>query len=200
MTGLTEESARDQLEATFKQRYRADLSDWAPFKASFELRELAEHEYWIQAGDITKQMCFIASGLLRIYYIDQAGNEVNQHFYQANEVLAPVSVMMNNEPCQYYVQALEPSSVLLADGHTLFELGNENIEWLRLENNIMKTVFLKTAKREAKLLLGNAEQRYKWFLKEYAELASKLPQYHIASFLGITPVSLSRLRKKIAGE
>jgi CRP-like cAMP-binding protein len=199
MTSLTEQSARDQLERVFKQRYGADLTDWQPFKDCFHLRELAEHEHWIQAGDITKQMCFIASGLLRIYYIDQAGNEVNQHFYQGDEVLAPISVMMNSEPCQYYVQALEPSSVLLADSATLFKLGNQNIEWLRLENYILKAVFLKTAKREAKLLLGNAEQRYKWFLKEYAELASKLPQYHIASFLGITPVSLSRLRKKIAG-
>lgn len=198
MTEPNEQSVRAQLEYAFKARYHGDLTDWQPFTDCFHLRELAEQEHWIQAGDITKQMCFIASGLLRIYYIDQAGNEVNQHFYQVDEVLAPISVMMNNEPCQYYVQALEPSTVLLADSDVLFKLGNSNVQWLRLENNIMKTVFLKTAKREAKLLLGNAEQRYKWFLKEYAELASKLPQYHIASFLGITPVSLSRLRKKIS--
>ena len=51
-------------------------------------------------------------------------------------------------------------------------------------------------RREARLLLGNAEQRYRWFCKEYPELLERIPQYHIASFLGITPVSLSRLRKK----
>lgn len=198
MAALDETAPREQLEHVFNQRYQANLSNWPAFANCFHVRELAEDEHWIRAGDVTKQMCFIVSGLLRIYYIDQAGNEVNQHFYQAEEVLAPISVMMNNEPCQYYVQALEDSVVLLADSEELFKLGNENIEWLRLENNIVKTVFLKTAKREAKLLLCNGEQRYKWFLKEYAELAARLPQYHIASFLGITPVSLSRLRKKIS--
>ncbi|MFY0642758.1 MAG: Crp/Fnr family transcriptional regulator [Bermanella sp.] len=199
MNACNEElAARKQLERVFNQRYQASLSDWPSFAECFELRKLAEDEHWIRAGDITKQMCFIVSGLLRIYYIDQNGNEVNQHFYQAEEVLAPISVMVSNEPCQYYVQALEGSVVLLANSDALFKLGSHNIEWLRLENNIMKTVFLKTAKREAKLLLGNAEQRYKWFLKEYPELAVRLPQYHIASFLGITPVSLSRLRKKIS--
>jgi CRP-like cAMP-binding protein len=198
MTALDEAAAREQLERVFNRHYQASLTNWPAFSDCFHLRELAQDEHWIRAGDVTKQMCFIVSGLLRIYYIDQAGNEVNQHFYQAEEVLAPISVMMSNEPCQYYVQALEGSVVLLADSDELFKLGNQDIEWLRLENKIVKTVFLKTVKREAKLLLGNGEQRYKWFLKEYAELATRLPQYHIASFLGITPVSLSRLRKKIS--
>ena len=199
MFPLTQEQAKDALRSMHKERFSTDLTDPDQFLSLFRLQNYEEGEHWIQAGDIAQDTCFIANGLFRVYYIDQAGNEVNQHFYQANEMIAPVSVMLNNEPCQYYVQALEPSQVLLANFNSLYEVGKDNPEWLRLENKILQTVFLKTAKREAKLLLGNGEQRYKWFLKEYQELAEKLPQYHIASFLGLTPVSLSRLRKKMGG-
>lgn len=69
--------------------------------------------------------------------------------------------------------------------------------WLQLENAILKSVYLKTARREAQMLLGGAEQRYRWFLKENPELADQLPLYQVASYLGVTPVSLSRLRKML---
>ena len=135
-------------------------------------------------------------------FLSKTGREtiwVNQHFYQAGEVIAPISAIISDEPCQYYIQALEPSKLMLADYHQLSEYGYNNPEWLRLEIKMIQRVFVKNARHEARLLLGNAEQRYKWFCKEYPELLERLPQYHIASFLGITPVSLSRLRKKSAG-
>lgn len=199
MTKLSQDQARDALRLMHKERFDMELKEWDQFASLFRLHNYDEGDHWIKAGDIAQDTCFIATGLFRVYYIDQAGNEVNQNFYQTNEMIAPVSVMISNEPCQYYVQALEPCQVLLANFSDLYEAGKDNAQWLRLENKILQTVFLKTAKREAKLLLGNGEQRYKWFLKEYPELAEKLPQYHIASFLGLTPVSLSRLRKKVGG-
>jgi len=194
---LSTGQAREQLRSVFKEHFKTELSNWETFAACFRLESFAEGQHWIQSGDIAEDICFIAQGLLRIYYSDQTGHEVNQHFYQSDELIAPVSTMLNNEPCQYYVQALEPCQLLLANVEALSALGFNNPEWLRLENKILQSVFMKTAKREAKLLLGNGEQRYRWFLKEHPELAQKLPQYQIASFLGLTPVSLSRLRKKI---
>jgi CRP-like cAMP-binding protein len=157
---------------------------------------MTAQSHWIQAGDVCHELCFILEGLLRVYYIDGNGNEVNQHFYQANEVIAPISAIISDEPCQYYIQILEPSQLMLADYNQLSAYGNDHPEWLRLEIKMLQRVFVKNARHEARLLLGNAEQRYKWFCKEYPELLERLPQYHIASFLGITPVSLSRLRKK----
>lgn len=173
-----------------------DLVQWPEYAAYFFHRTMAPAEHWIQAGDASTEICFILSGLLRVYYIDQNGNEVNQHFYQAGEVIAPVSAIVADEPCQYFIQALESSQIMLADYKALHEAEKDNPEWLQLEISIAQNVLLKSARREARLLLGNAEHRYKWFCKEYPELLERLPQYHIASFLGITAVSLSRLRKK----
>lgn len=185
-----------RLQQAFEHELGTELQEKHPLVSKFQHREMSAQEHWIQAGDLCNELCFILDGLLRVYYIDDAGNEVNQHFYQANEVIAPISAIISDEPCQYYIQALEPSKLMLADYNKLYDYGNENPEWLRLEIKMLQRVFVKNARHEARLLLGNAEQRYKWFCKEYPELLERLPQYHIASFLGITPVSLSRLRKK----
>jgi CRP-like cAMP-binding protein len=179
-----------------EQQLAIKLDDWYSFTQYFSARELQAQQHWIQAGDICTDLCFILEGLVRIYYIDQAGNEVNQHFYQANEVIAPVDALVSKEPCQYFIQTLEPTRLMVANYNQLSQAGEGNPELLRLEIKMLQTIFIKSARREAQLLLGNAEQRYRWFCKEYPELLERIPQYHIASFLGITAVSLSRLRKK----
>lgn len=183
----------------FQRAHQIDVKDWKDIAECFQPQAFDAQFHWVNAGDFCTDMCIILEGLLRVYYIDQSGNEVNQHFYQANEVFAPISAIISNEPCQYFIQALEPTKVLLADYHQLHDAAKDNTDWLRLEIKMLQGVFVKNAKHEAQLLMGNAEQRYKWFRKEYPELLERLPQYHIASFLGITPVSLSRLRTKLEG-
>lgn len=189
--------AHNRLRQAFEHELGTSMLSWQSLAGKFHYRKFKSQQHWIQAGDYCQQLGFIIDGLLRVYYVDQAGNEVNQHFYQANEVISPISAIISDEPCQYYIQALEPTRMMLADYPDLYSVGSDNPEWLRLEIKLLQKVFVKNARHEARLLLGNAEQRYKWFCKEYPELLEKLPQYHIASFLGITPVSLSRLRKKL---
>ena len=181
----------------FEKNHQLSVRQWEAIAKQFHYRELDAQEHWIQAGDYCMDMCVILEGLLRVYYVDRSGNEVNQHFYQANEVFAPISAIISNEPCPFYIQVLEPAKLMLANYHELQEAAYNNPDWLRLEIKMLQGVFVKNAKHEAQLLMGNAEQRFKWFRKEYPELLERLPQYHVASFLGITPVSLSRLRKKL---
>jgi CRP-like cAMP-binding protein len=197
-TSPTDSQSQDQrkIQNACEQEFAIILKDWSNFTQHFSARELQPQQHWVQAGDICTDLCFILEGLLRIYYIDQAGNEVNQHFYQVNEVIAPVDALISKEPCQYFIQALEPTRLMTANYNEFSQTGEKNPELLRLEIKMLQAIFMKSARREAQLLLGNAEQRYRWFCKEYPELLERIPQYHIASFLGITPVSLSRLRKK----
>jgi len=193
----TEPDLYQQLKINFEKQLNGSFDDWSSFSCKFKHKRLEENQHWINGGDFCEDIGFILNGLLRVYYIDSSGNEVNQHFYQANEALAPISALISAQPCQYYIQALEPVDLMLANYNDLKSLTRNKIQWLQLEVKLLQTVFIKNAKREAQLLLGNAEQRYKWFIKEFPDLNKKLPQYHIASFLGITPVSLSRLKNKI---
>ncbi|WP_086929600.1 Crp/Fnr family transcriptional regulator [Agarilytica rhodophyticola] len=189
--------ATTQLKYAFEKVLQSPIEEWQVIADQFHYKKIAPGEHWIKAGDNCRSLCFILEGLLRVYYIDQSGQEFNQHFYQENEALAPVSAIVADEPSQIYVQALEPTHLLEADYQSLCKISTRSPDWLRLEIKLMQEVFIKNARKEAKLLLGNAEQRYRWFHREYPQLCAKLTQYHIASFLGITPVSLSRLRKKI---
>ena len=195
---MTEQEAYKQhLIQGIQRQYNATLNDWSPFVEHFRFHEWPTQYHWIEAGQCVTELCYIVEGLVRVYYIDQAGNEVNQQFHQSGEIVAPVSAIVEGEACQYYIQTLEPTKVWLADYVELNRVGKTNPEWLQLEIKMLQKVYLVTARREASLLMGNAEHRYKWFCKTYPELLERLPQYHIASFLGITPVSLSRLRKQI---
>lgn len=196
MTKLTVDSDKIHIKNSFEKNFSIHIKDWNTLLSLFSPHDFEPLDHWIQAGDTCTELCFILEGLVRIYYIDQGGNEVNQHFYQANEVIAPVDALISEEPCQYFIQAIEPTRLMQADYNEFSKAGEDSPELLRLEIKMLQTIFMKSARREAHLLLGNGEQRYRWFCKEYPELLERLPQYHIASFLGITPVSLSRLRKK----
>ncbi len=193
------EDLNQQLEVmkqSLETQFQAVVSDWEGFIELFSPKILQANENWVKAGDHCSQFCFIVSGLMRIYYLDPAGNEVNEGFYDAGQLVGPISSMVSNEACQYYIQALEPSELLVADYRQFHELGYNKPEWLRFEIKFMQQIYLRGARRDAKLLLGSAEQRYRWFCKEYPDLQKRIPQYQIASYLGVTPVTLSRLRKK----
>ena len=183
---------------SLKDKYHCSTGDGRFLSKQFSPRSIKEKEHLIEAGDIACDVYFFVDGIFRVYYIDQNGNEVNQQFYQAGEVLAPVFSLTTHEPSPFYLQALTDCRVLVADYQQLINTGKDNVAWLTAENAILKSVFLKTARREAQMLLGGAEQRYRWFLKENPELAEQLPLYQIASYLNVTPVSLSRLRKSLA--
>ena len=148
--------------ATLQKQFNANLSEWEKFIDFFHLQHLAEGEHWIKVGDLCEEFFYISEGIVRIYYVDHDGNEINEGFYDEGKLLGPISSFVNGSPCQYFMQSL----------------------------------FISNAKRDAKRLLSNGEQRYRWFCKEYPHFLERIPQYHIASFLSMTPVSLSRLRKK----
>ena len=184
------------MKKSLEEQFQAELSDWNCFIELFSIKKLDVNEDWVKAGEHCSQFGFIVSGLMRIYYIDHAGNEVNEGFYDKGRLIGPVSSMVSNEPCQYYIQALEPLELMVADYRKFHEVGYDKPDWLRFEIKFMQQIYLRSARRDAQLLLGNAEQRYRWFCKEYPDLIKRIPQYQIASYLGVTPVTLSRLRKK----
>jgi len=184
------------MKTSLEEQFQAKVTDWEGFVELFSLKKLDANEDWVKAGEHCSQFGFIVSGLIRIYYIDHAGNEINEGFYDKGRLVGPVSSMVSNEACQYYIQALEPSALLIADYRKFHEIGYEKPDWLRFEIKFLQQIYLRSARRDAQLLLGNAEQRYRWFCKEYPDLIKRIPQYQIASYLGVTPVTLSRLRKK----
>jgi CRP-like cAMP-binding protein len=153
-------------------------------------------DYYLKAGEIPKNAGYITAGLMRLFYIDSNGNEINKHFCVENTLAISYSAFLLREESKLYIQALEDTEMVTIDYKIYCELLNSDIGWLKAAKKIADMLFILKEKRESELLLNNAQERYAQFIQDYPGLEKRISQYHIASYLGITPESLSRIRSQ----
>jgi len=194
---MIETKYQEQLTSALAKFNTGALPLWNEFISLFKVVDLKAEDYWVRSEDLCEHMAFISKGLLRLFYDSPEGHEYNQGFYSENMLLAPLDAILKNRPSQYQIQALEDTFLLVADYQAFHMLGEKEPAWRNAELQLTQWLFMGNARRQAELLVGDADQRYRWFCKQHPELIQRLPQYHIASYLGISPVSLSRLRKQI---
>jgi CRP-like cAMP-binding protein len=156
--------------------------------------KLTTGEHFIKAGELPKTIGFVLSGLLRLYYLDNFGAEFTKSFCLSNEFIAAYSALLLNQPSRLFIEALEDTSLLVANYTDYQKITQEHPCWQIVNCKLTQALFIKKEKRESELLLDNATTRYLNFLAEYPQLETRVKQYHIASYLGITAVSLSRIR------
>jgi CRP-like cAMP-binding protein len=152
-------------------------------------------DIFIRAGTVPQKIAFVVRGLFRYYYPTSSGNEFTKGFFPENSFISSYTAMVRHRPSHYTIEALEPSTILTfsyADWKTLYE---SHAGWSALIIALLEKGYSKKENRERELLLFNAEERYRSFLTEYPELENRVKQHLIASYLGITPVALSRIRK-----
>ncbi len=163
------------------------------FKLKKTIR-LEKNEYLLRAGDIPDRLGFVISGLLRLFYIDDSGREINKHFCMEGTVAVAYKPFILREQSEIYIQALEDVKLIVIDYNTYNYLLNSHACWQALARKMAELILILSQKRESELLLIDARERYRRFLHDYPNLVNRLSQYHIASYLGITPESLSRIR------
>ena len=160
----------------------------------FSKTEIPKHHYFVKAGEIQKVIGFNLSGVFRYFYTNYDGEEFNKHFCVDRDWVLSLSALADRSPSLFSIQALEDNLVLTVDAESIYELIQVNPYWQAIYRQLLENNYVKKEKREADFLLNNASGRYQSFLKEYPSLPDRIRQHHIASYLGITPVSLSRIR------
>ena len=158
---------------------------------------IEKETFLIRAGELSRHLYFIQSGLLRLYYTSSEGKERNKAFYGSGQVTGAVSAAIAGTPAPFSIQALEPTITLRADFDTLFRNSHQHPELARVQIDLLASAFIRNERREAMLLTCSAEQRYQWLCDHEPELLERLPQFHIASYIGVDAVSLSRLKRKL---
>ncbi len=150
----------------------------------------------LRAGDEQHYLYVIKKGLVRFFYTSSEGKEWNKSFYGEGQVIGSLSAHLTQSPCRFTIQALEPCELYRTPIHKFWSIVQTIPEGLRLIQKITESQFLLNELRESILLTGNAQERYNW-LEENEKwlLDRKIPQYHLASYLGMNAVSLSRLKK-----
>ncbi len=172
-------------------------SSWSAAEQLFAVRAYAAGENVIEAGERVREINFVVTGLARYFYLTSDGKEFNKSFARTGQVLSSVSSLVSGAPSPFSIQALEPCECLTISYEDLEELCNGHREWEILARRLLEQLAIKKERREADFLLLSASERYTKFLDEFADVADRIPNYHIASYLGITEVGLSRIRKRL---
>lgn len=179
---------------------RASFSEaeFSRIEAAFLFRHLPAGEFLQRAGDVPRYAAFVARGCLRNYVIDAKGKEHIVQFAPETWWLADSSSLNSGTPSAYFVDAIEDSDLLLIDG-----LSHQGIvEHIPGYSRAFRTGLQRHAsakdQRIVSSLSASAEERYLEFLRVYPSIAVRVPQSMLASYLGITPETVSRIRKNLS--
>ena len=178
----------------------ADAPDavWADFRGAFHSLTVDAGGHVVREGDPCPDVFFVADGLLRLYYTDRGGREWNKAFAPEGAFTGSIASGLLGVPAPYGVQALEPSSLLAVRWRDLEALYDRHPALERLGRRIAEQVAVKKELRERAFLEQTPTERYRAFVRERPDLAERLPLYHVASYVGVTEVSLSRIRGRLA--
>ncbi len=152
----------------------------------------------LRKGEVCKHSFFVEKGLLRSYTIDEQGKEHVLQFGSETWIISDRSSTFFNEPSEMFIDAIEDSTVILLDIDFLNKASALSQKFREFNQLALQNHIRQQQKRINLLLSAPAEERYLNFIKLYPDLMLRVPQWMIASYLGITPESLSRVRKELA--
>jgi CRP-like cAMP-binding protein len=185
-----------QLYEQFNQWAKIPVEQWTIFEEKLAERSVNKGEYLLQAGDKALEFGIILNGIFRLYYTDKNSKEQIKAFRRDGELLGPYAEILLRIPSRTYIQAMENSRVVLINNDDFLPLYEKHSCWLTIGRLVAEKHFLAKEQREFEFLQLNVMERYKKFCEEHGPLIGKIPQHQIASYLGITPVALSRVLSK----
>ncbi|WP_218122984.1 Crp/Fnr family transcriptional regulator [Pedobacter antarcticus] len=162
----------------------------------FKSRLYRKRQYILQEGDVCNNYNFVVRGCLRMYKIDKNGNTHILQFTSENGWIADIGSFHEHTPSELSIDALEDTIVLQISYENLIAIYERFPRFNRIFRILMENAYVSLQKRMFQNISSPAEDRYNFFMEVYPHLSSRLPQTQIASFLGITPEFLSRLRNR----
>lgn len=167
---------------------------------SLKFRKVKKGEILLRQGEVCVHSFFVSSGLLRSYTLDESGKEHIIQFAPENWLIVDRSSSFFNLPSELNIDAIEDSEVVFINSDFIEKASCLNASFNSFNNKALHSHILHLQKRVNLLLGATAEQRYLDFITLYPSLTLRIPQWMIASYLGITPESLSRVRKELANK
>lgn len=170
--------------------------EWQSFSSLFSEERLEKGAYFSIDNRVETKLGFLLNGVVRAFYRNSSGIEYNKTFFIDNEFFGAYASLVTKQPNHIHIQALTDCRILTAHYSQITELfrPHRNIE--TLARLTAEGFYIAKEKREIEIVLLQADERYRLFKEEYPNIENLIPQYHIASYLGITPTQLSRIRAK----
>ncbi len=179
------------------------ISDTAKIDNEHEVRQTFKREFYqkgqrfVNQGDFPEKLGFITNGLMKYYYVDLDGNEWVKHFSAEGDFVTSYGSFIYNIPSLYFIETIEDTTMLTISKEQYLANIDESMTWCIVARKYTEKIYFDKEKREASFLQMNGTERYLNFLHEYKQLSNRIAVKDVASFLGLTSVSLSRIRSKI---
>ncbi|MBK1442493.1 Crp/Fnr family transcriptional regulator [Parapedobacter sp. ISTM3] len=161
------------------------------------IKEIKKDEYYHEAGKIPCEVIFLTDGIMRVCYYNNKGDELTKYFIDENNFLADINSYNQQIPSTEYVQAITDCKYIVLSRPVMRELSLTIIGWDEIIAKITAKGLSDKINRISPMMAEDATERYLNFLNNYPGLANRIPLSYLASYLGITPSSLSRIRKNI---
>jgi CRP/FNR family transcriptional regulator, anaerobic regulatory protein len=168
------------------------------FRGNMELEEikLAKGEFFIEKSQKNSKFAIIIKGVTRGFIINEKGDEINILLSQEGDIIS--GNIVPNLPAAIYIQAIAPCTLLMGSFSELYVFFAKEPVWNLHYKTHFDKLHTKIQKRLISLISLTAIEKYQFFIEEYPTLLNRIPHYHVANFLGITPTQLSRIRKQFA--
>lgn len=173
---------------------REEIDYIIPF---FKYSKLKANEHFLEFQKIAHEIAFVESGILRVYSVDPKGNDITKHFITENQFFVDLESYYAVKPATEAFQAVVVAELMTIHKCVIEKLSNEIPNFYIFIKSITEVALLNKIKNNDFLHFGNAKTRYLEFIKRHPVIAQQAPQQHIASYLKITPQSLSRIRKEL---
>jgi CRP-like cAMP-binding protein len=188
---------KQTLKDHIKNHVEIDVSDEVKILSFFTLKSFSKKDFLLSAGKTSRYEYFIVSGCIRIFVVDRQGIEHNLSFNSENWWAGDLKSFVKNEAANYNIQALEETTVLQINRNSWLTLLNEYPTMEKYFRLMFQNAVTAQQTRIVQSISYTAEERYLDFIKSYPKLTQRIPQKHIASYLGITPEFLSMIRRKL---
>ncbi|GAB4014387.1 Crp/Fnr family transcriptional regulator [Spirosoma migulaei] len=186
----------DRLQTHIARLVDLTEDEFTFLKTLFIPKKLRRKHYLLQEGDICKYITFVDKGLLRAYTVDSKGTEHIVQFAPEGWWTSDMYSFLTGERSDYTIEALEDAELLLVDRANMERMVSGVPKMERYLRIMLQNNYVATHRRIVLSLSQSAEEKYTEFVQRYPEIVQRVPQHMIASYLGITPAFLSRIRAR----
>ncbi|MFN0729333.1 Crp/Fnr family transcriptional regulator [Polaribacter gochangensis] len=158
---------------------------------------LRKNDFFVQEGENAQQIGFLNKGIIRAFFLNQEGKEYNKQFFVTPSIIGAYSSLLTKLPNKIAQQALTDCEILVANFNDIEKLYDKFHDVERLGRKIAEFYFLEKEQKEIEMALLDADKRYLLMRERFPTIELIIPQYHIASYLSISPTQLSRIRRKL---
>jgi len=163
----------------------------------FKPLRLKKGDFFIRKDEYAQQMGFLKKGIVRAFFLNQEGKEYTKQFFIGSSIIGAYSSLLTKQPNKISQQALTDCEILVVDYKEIEKLYNKFHDLERLGRRIAEFYFLEKEQKEIEMALLDADKRYLIMRQRFPTIETIIPQYYIASYLGISPTQLSRIRRKL---